>query len=123
MKIGGSNSTMPGCYHVCHYKGDSWKETFRLRDANKAPIDLSGAAVEIHIRAKQTDATPAETLTEGDGITIGGIDGNEIAINKIVELDAGSYYWDLQVIFDDLTVRTLLAGDFIVYQDTTFATS
>lgn len=117
--IAQSSNTLPGCYNITVYKGDSFKETAKVRDANRDPIDLSGATVTLTIKKERTDTTAALILTEGDGITIGGADNNEIDINKIITLAARDYYYDLQIVFSDDSVRTILTGVFEVVQDVT----
>lgn len=118
------SSTLPACYPVSYYEGNTWIETIRLRDGvTKEPIVLSAAAVLIEIKKKKTDTTAEETLSIGDGLSIVGVDQNEISIDKILDLDAGAYFWDLTITFSDGTVRTFLAGDFTVEQRVSVVTA
>ena len=99
------------------WKGDSWQQTFTLT-LDSTPINLSTADVKIQIVSGCSDTVLA-TLTEGDGITVGGASNNSIIINKVISLDAGEYKYDLQVTFSSGIVKTYLWGEFSVTDDIT----
>jgi len=99
------------------WKGDSWQQTFTLT-LDSTPIDLSTADVKIQI-VSGCNGTVVATLTEGDGITVGGASNNSIIINKVISLDQGDYKYDLQVTFSSGIVKTYLWGEFSVTDDIT----
>lgn len=99
------------------WKGDSWQQTFTLT-LDSTPIDLSTADVKIQLVSGCSD-TVVLTLTEGNGITVGGASNNSIIINRVINLDAGDYKYDLQVTFNSGIVKTYLWGEFSVTDDIT----
>jgi len=107
----------PATLDIKLWRGDTWSQTFALT-ANSSPIDLSTATVTIQIR-KGCGGTLMVTLTNGDGITIGGVSNNEITIGKVISIDKGNYFWDMQVTQSVSSIKTYLTGDFIVYDDIT----
>lgn len=116
-----TNSTAdfkPAQYNVQMWKSDSWTQVFALK-ANDVPIDLTGSNIEIQLRKTPASTTAELTLTLGSGITISGVDNNEIIINTIVDINAGSYVYDMTVVFPSGIVKTYVWGTFIVYEDIT----
>ena len=107
----------PGKLDIQIWRNDTWQQVFTLL-ADTTPISLLGATVYIQVR-KGCGGVLALTLTNGSGVTIGGISNNQVTVNKLVDIAKGNYVWDMQVTFADLTVKTYLEGDFIVYDDVT----
>ena len=104
----------PAQHDIELVNGNSWQETY-LFTLNAAPIDLSTATVLVSIYRGCTTSTALWTATNGDGVTINGVDDNQVTLNKIVNLDSGNYIWDMKITFTDGTVRTYVWGDFILY--------
>jgi len=107
----------PGKLDIQIWRNDTWQQVFTLL-SDTTPINLSGATVYIQVR-KGCAGTLALTLTNGSGVTIGGVSNNQITVNKLVDIDKGNYVWDMQVTFTSGVVKTYLEGDFIVYDDVT----
>lgn len=107
----------PGKLDIKIWRNDTWIQVYALT-ANNVPISLVGATVYIQVR-KGCDSTLALTVTNGNGATIGGVSNNEITVNKLVNIDKGTYKWDMQVTLSSGAVRTYLEGQFIVYDDVT----
>jgi hypothetical protein len=107
----------PGKLDIQIWRNDTWQQVFTLL-ADTTPISLLGATVYIQVR-KGCAGTLALTLTNGSGVTIGGVSNNQITVNKLVDIDKGNYVWDMQVTFTTGVVKTYLEGDFIVYDDVT----
>lgn len=107
----------PGKLDIKIWRNDTWIQVYALT-ANDVPINISGATVNIQVR-KGCDGTLALSVTNGNGATIGGASNNEITVNKLVNIDKGTYKWDMQVTQVGGTVRTYLEGQFIVYDDVT----
>lgn len=107
----------PATLDIKIWRNDTWKQVYALF-ANTVPINLTAATVFIQVR-KGCGGTLALSLTNGNGVTIGGANNNEISVDKLVNIDKGNYKWDLQVTYSDGTVKTYLEGDYIVYDDVT----
>jgi hypothetical protein len=111
----------PAQYNVKIWRNDSWAQTFALL-ADETPIDLSGSTILIQVRPTATSSEVALELTTDDSsIGIGGIDSNQITLNKIVDIAAGTYVYDMNVTFPSGEVKTYLWGNFIVSEDITKA--
>lgn len=106
---------VPSRYNVSIWQGDSWQQDFNILE-NAVPVDFTGASAAVQIRAKAADATPALELTTAPagGITIA---GNTITVDKVIGLAAGTYVYELTVVFAAGTVKTYLAGQFIILTD------
>ncbi len=88
--------------------------------ANDVPVDLTGSDVEIQVRKKPNSTDAELTLTEQNGgITVGGVDDNQITINYPVDIAAGTYVYDMVVVFPNGNEKTYIWGNFIVYEDIT----
>lgn len=96
------------------WRGDTWSQTFTLTQDGD-PYSLSGASAKIQIR-KKPQSTDVILLIDGANCAIS---SNVITVSKLLAIDAGEYYWDLQVTFSDGTVKTFLWGSFNVNQDVT----
>jgi hypothetical protein len=109
----------PGIYHITAYRGDTLQRTITLTDGSNNAIDLSTAAVKIEVRTKP-DGDIKLTMTEGDGITVGGTGNNVITISKVISIsDSCALYYDLQATFPSGVVSTYLKGNFNVVKDIT----
>lgn len=94
------------------WSGNSWEQSFSLTLDN-TPINLSSATVSITI-TNQCGSTTALVITEGDGITVGGVNNNVITVNKLITLAVNQYSWSLNVNYQSGVVKTYLYGDFII---------
>ena len=109
----------PANYNIQIWRNDTWSQVFLLT-ANELPISLVGAEVEIQVRQRPNSETALLTLTEANGaITVGGANNNQITINYGVDIAAGSYVYDMTVLFPNGNEKTYIWGNFIVYEDIT----
>jgi len=108
----------PANYNIQIWENNTWSQIFQL-SANNIPIDLTGANVEIQVRMRPNSTTASMTLTLGNGITVGGLNSNQITINYDVNISAGSYVYDMTIQFPNDNIKTYIWGNFIVYQDIT----
>jgi hypothetical protein len=107
----------PAQYNVKIWRNDSWAQVFALL-ADTTPIDLSGSTILIQVRPTPASATIALTLSTADSsISIGGVNRNQITLNKKVDVTAGSYVYDMNVTFPSGEVKTYIWGNFIVQED------
>ena len=107
----------PAQYNVKIWRNDSWAQVFAIL-ADTTPIDLSGSTILIQVRPTPSSTEVALTLSTTDSsIGIGGVDSNQITLNKIVDIAAGNYVYDMNVTFPSGEVKTYLWGNFIVTED------
>lgn len=110
---------IPGIFNIEAYRNDTMTYTITITDENGAAVNLSTAAVKMEVRTK-ADGDVLMTLTEGDGLNVGGAGNNIVTISKVVTIDnCGSYYYDLQAAFSSGVVSTYIRGAFTVIKDIT----
>jgi len=107
----------PGTLDIQMWRNDTWGQAFTIT-SNSSPVNLSGSTITIQIR-KGCGGTLSLTLTNGSGITIGGVGNNQVTVSKLIDIAKGNYVWDMNVAFSGGVVKTYLTGDFIVYDDVT----
>ncbi len=107
----------PATYNIKLTKGNTWESVFTLFK-DSVPVNLSTAEVRIQIRRKATSATAEVTLTEADGITVGGANNNQVTISKRVTIAAGDYVWDMLTITGGV-YKTYIGGKFEVVEEVT----
>jgi len=108
----------PAQYNVQIWRNDSWAQTFSIT-SNDVAVDLSGCTILIQVRTKPTSTDVALSLATGTSITIGGVGNNEITLNKVVDIAAGNYVYDMNVTFPSGLVKTYIYGTFLVQEDIT----
>lgn len=109
----------PAQYNISIWRNDTWSQVMVII-ANEVPVSLVGAEVEIQVRKKPNSDTAEMTLTETNGgITVGGVNNNQITINYPVDIAAGTYVYDMVVVFPNGNEKTYIWGNFIVYEDIT----
>jgi hypothetical protein len=107
----------PAQYNVKIWRNDSWSQVFSIL-ADTTPVDLSGSTILIQVRPSANSTTIALALTTADSsILIGGVDNNQITLNKKADVAAGSYVYDMNVTFPTGEVKTYIWGNFIVQED------
>ena len=119
MACNNSADLRPANYNIQIWKDDNWAQTFALF-ANTVPIDIVDAYCEIQIRPSINSTTVSATLdSDGNGITLGGPDNNLITVDYPITIDAGSYVYDMTIVFPGNFTKTYIWGNFVVYQDIT----
>jgi hypothetical protein len=108
----------PAQYNVQIWRNDSWAQTFSIT-SNDVAVDLSGCTILIQVRTKPTSTDVVLSLATGSSITIGGVGKNEITLNKVVDIAAGNYVYDMNVTFPSGLVKTYIYGSFLVQEDIT----
>lgn len=109
----------PAQYNISIWRNDTWSQVMVIT-ANDIPVSLVGSDVEIQVRKKPNSDTAEMTLTEQNGgITVGGVNNNQITINYPVDIAAGTYVYDMVVVFPNGNEKTYIWGNFIVYEDIT----
>lgn len=111
----------PAQYNIKIWRNDTWSQTFAIL-ADTTPVDLTGCTIVIQVRPSASSSDVALELSTTEGtISIGGVDTNQITLNKIVDVAAGSYVYDMNVEFQSGEVKTYIWGNFIVQEDITKA--
>jgi len=109
----------PGNYTIRAYRNDTLQLTFTITDGSNVPISLANATMKMEVRNKP-DGDVYLTLTEGDGLTVGGVNNNVVTVSKLVNISDGcSYFYDLQATFTSGVVTTYVKGPFVVMEDIT----
>ena len=106
----------PVSYNIEIVSQDTWSEIFEMF-LDTIPINLVGSTITISVYQGCTTTTALWTATNGSGITITGTNNNKISVSKKVTLAKGDYIWDLKIVYTDLTTKTYIWGDFIVYEN------
>ena len=106
----------PAQYNVQIWRNDTWAQVFSII-SNDVAIDLSGSTILIQVRKTAKSSDVALTLQTGSSITIGGAFNNEIILNKVVNIEAGNYVYDMNVTFPSGMVKTYIYGSFLVQED------
>ena len=109
----------PAQYNIQLWRNDSWVQTFAIT-AENVPVNLTGSTITIQVR-KTANATAVDLSlsTGGLGITIAGASNNQIVLNKVVNIAAGNYLYDMNVTFPSGVVKTYVWGTFLVQEDIT----
>ena len=109
----------PAQYNVKIWRNDTWGQTFAIL-ANDVAVNLYGSTIVIQVKesASSTDALLTLSTTTST-ITITGASNNQITLNKVVNIPAGTYAYDMNVTFPSGVVKTYIWGTFIVQDDIT----
>jgi len=98
----------------CNNSADLRPATYNIQ------IWKNDAYCEIQIRPSIKSTTVSATLdSDGNGISIGGINNNLITVDYPITIDAGNYVYDMTVVFPSDFTKTYIWGTFVVYQDIT----
>jgi len=109
----------PAQYNVQIWRNDTWSQTFAIF-ANTVAVNLTGCTITIQVRKTAAATSIDLTLSTADStITIGGVSSNQITLNKKVTIAAGSYLYDMNVLFPSGEVKTYVWGSFFVQEDIT----
>lgn len=110
-------------YNITVYRGDTWNgiPTIELKK-NDAPIVIpTDAKIYMQVKSDCEEPIAMQTLsTENGAISI--IDGTngKFRINPtIINIDGGTYVYDVQINFTDTNIKTYMRGNFTVIPDVT----
>jgi hypothetical protein len=87
-------------YNTVIDQGADWYINFQYEDSNGVPINLTNYTAKMQLRSLPTSATAVLTLTQGNGITIVGATGLleiHATAAQTGDIDAGFYYYDLEI--------------------------
>lgn len=105
-------------------RGDDVTIPVTFKDSAGDPIDLTGSTVFFTVKNEKTDSdneaviskSVASHTTPASGIT------QVVLTNEDTDIDAGSYYWDLQIKDSVGKIQSTKAAQFEVIQDITTRT-
>jgi hypothetical protein len=102
-------------------RGDTFAEVPFQINVNTVPLDLTGAVIRMQLRTDYGGDVYLElTSVDSNGITITNATNGEFKINEtIIELEAFSYKYDIQITLSNGEVKTWIEGIFNVSNDVT----
>jgi len=102
-------------------RNDTFEEVPFAIQKNSSPLNLTNAIIRMQLR-KVAGGTIILSLTsvEDTGITITNASGGLFKINKqIISAEAYDYLYDIEIDFQDGTVKTWISGNFLITNDIT----
>lgn len=107
------------------FKGDDKTWNITVSDADGDAIDLSGQTIFFTVKENKTDPDSAALIQATNSTHTSATGGTStITItNTQSDLDAGNYFFDLQIVSAGSLVTTWVVGDFEVVQEVTRRTS
>lgn len=114
---------MPALYVYRATQGRTFTLPILREDSNGDPINLTGYTAKFQVRPSPESNTVLVSLTEADGITVGGTDGMvtiTIAAAVMATLAAGSYWAELELLApsDQEPAISVMPGPFLVSPST-----
>ena len=109
--MGNCTLTTVGSLDLDAYRNDTFEQTFVWKDAEGVEVDLTDYTARMQIRASRENDTVLKEITNGGGITLGGIAGT-IQLKFISGVDSIDNVYDLELTDagGDGTVTTLITG-------------
>jgi hypothetical protein len=104
-----------------HIKGDSFEAVNFQMLVNSVALNLTGCTLRMQLR-KEYGGIVYLSLTSvaSAGITITTAASGLFRINKqIINIDANTYIYDIELIKSDGTVKTYISGNFYITNDVT----
>lgn len=102
-------------------QGSTWNVQITIA-TNAVAWDLTGYTARMKVRPTVDSATVTLSLTDTDGITLGGAAGT-VVLNRsatvTAALVAGSYVYDLELVSGGGVVTRILQGPFVVSAEVT----
>jgi hypothetical protein len=103
-----------------HVKGDTFDGVLFTIKVNTVPLDLNSAHIKMDLRLEPLGVV-AETFSDGAGITIyNASDGQFVFDAQIIDIDAGNYYYDIEITLSNNVVKTYITGRWTILQDITY---
>jgi hypothetical protein len=102
-------------------RGDTFDEVLFELEKNGVAIDLTGATIHMQLRKAPGGNVFLNFISTGSaGITITDATAGKFKINEtIINIDANTYLYDIQITFSSGEVRTWISGQFAVLNDIT----
>jgi len=102
-------------------KGDTFSAVPFQINKDSSALDLTDSIIRMQLR-KECGGIVYLSLTseDDDGITITDAAAGEFEINQqLIDIEAGTYVYDIEIKFADDTVKTWISGEFLITCDIT----
>lgn len=104
------------------FRGDTFKKTLKFTDSAGNPLDITNWKIAFTIKRPEyiigddddSDAEKQIVNVVSDGLT-----GKTTLVWDAIDIEPGTYVYDIQVVKSDGTIFTPLFGNFIVKPDVT----
>lgn len=104
-----------------HVKGDTFKGCRFTLKVNDIPLDLTNCQIRMHLRTNPLHSNKYELSTSNNKITIIDAANGIFEIpQQIIDIPAGNYYYDIEILFPNGNVKTYINGHFEIIQDITY---
>lgn len=111
----------PGTYNITCPQGATFDKTFSIA-LDGTPKDLTGFSAALQVRETFDSTSTVVSLTNGSGITLGGVLGTinvVISSTATAAIPAGYYSYDLEITSGAGVKDRLLEGKFVVTPEIT----
>ena len=104
-----------------HKKGDTFRAVPFQININDVAGDLTDSIIRMQLRKECGGLVYLSFTSEDDeGITITDASAGEFEINQqVIDIEAGTYVYDIEIKFADDTVKTWISGEFLITSDIT----
>lgn len=103
-----------------HTKDDTFEGVEFILEENGSPIDLTGASIRMMLKLTPQDDAALTVFTPSDGLTItDAVNGIFQFDEQVISVDAGEYFYDIEVTDSGGKVTTYVSGRWIICQDIT----
>jgi len=106
-----------------HIKGDTFNGVLFTLELNGVPIDLTNCILTMDLRltkagvsVERFTSVADEHITISSPPTLGTFTFN----NQIISVNAGDYFYDIQLVFPDGIIKTYISGRWKIIQDVTY---
>lgn len=104
-----------------HTRRDTFEGFDLTITLNGVPLDLTGASIRMQLRINtQATAVKEFSTTNGSMTITDALNGKFTFNQQIIDVDANSYYYDMQITLGDGRVYTFLKGSWNIVQDYTY---
>ncbi|WP_146082368.1 hypothetical protein [Rathayibacter sp. AY1C5] len=111
---------MAGKYNFTIEQGVAFTRVITWKDGSGAPVNLTNKTARMQVR--DADGTVLLTLTDTDGLTLGGVAGTiaiELSSARTTALDFDTANYDLEITEGTSVVKRLLKGVVTLDQEVT----
>ena len=111
----------PAKYNTICPQGATYDTQFTYK-INKFPVNLTGYTARMQVRETHTSPTTLVSLTNGSGITLGGVAGTiDILISAATTagFTPNTYVYDLELVSANGSVTRMVEGSFTVTPEVT----
>ena len=108
-----------------HVRGDTFDGVQFTVTVNSLPIDLTLAIINMDLRSKLTNEVAKSFTTVNSGgltIILPPENGQFTFDSQIIDVPAGTYAYDIEIVFSNGVVKTYIGGIWNILQDITYTT-